>query len=100
MDKALIFSPTQMFIQENIRKASQMVKANTLGKMHLFILESSSRDLNTVKASGRAEKGLNATSTKGTMLMTKSLALVFSIGLVETATRVSTERMKEMVSVK
>jgi hypothetical protein len=100
MGKALTFSQTQMFIQENIKKASLMEKANTLGKMHLFISENSSRDSNTVKASGRVAKGLNATSMKGTMQMTRSLAAEFSIGQVEIATRVNTETMKETVSAK
>jgi len=46
------------------------------------------------KENGDLEKDLNVINMKGTTLVTKSMALVFSNGLAETAIRANTKMMR------
>ena len=83
-----------MSTQGNIRMESQTEKDNTLGETVKFMLESLEMVSNMVKENGDLVKDLNVINMRGTTLVTKSMALVFSNGQVETAIRANTKMMK------
>ena len=83
-----------MSTQGNIRMESQTEKDNTHGETVKFMLESLGMVSNMVKENGDLEKDLNVINMRETTLVTKSMALVFSNGQVETAIRANTKMMK------
>ena len=101
MDKELISSKTGTHTLESIKRESLMAKDNTLGKTVPSMLENSDKVSSMVRVGGRALRDLSPViSMKETILMTRSMDLECSLGQVETFTRVNTERMREMATVR
>ena len=101
MEMEQIYLLTEILIKEISEKEKLTVKDNTLGRMDLYMLESSEMVSKVEKEGGnQAEKSLILTNMKEIIWLIKSMALVFSSGLVETLTRASTLRMRGMETVK
>jgi hypothetical protein len=64
MGKAVIYSAMETCTQGNTKRVNFTVEDNTLGKTVRPTWESSKEDSRMVRGSGKAGKGLNATSTK------------------------------------
>ena len=71
----------------NTKKEGQMVSDSTSGETEASTLDSSKTVLSTEKANGRRQTCLSAINTKETMRWTRSMAMEFSSGRVETYTK-------------
>jgi hypothetical protein len=97
MVRAQTSSKMVTHIQVSTRKANQMVRVNTHGKMDHSMWESLDKDSNTVRAGGRVLKDLSlAINMKVTILTTKSKDTVCLFGPAEILTKVSTKKTNVM----
>jgi hypothetical protein len=96
MVKGQIYLTMEMCTQESTRMVSQMEKDNIHGETVKYMLENSEMVSSTEKENGDLERDLNVINMKETILMIKSMGLVFSSGQVGTATRENIRMMRGM----